>query len=545
MTNQEQVNSILAMDDDLAKVESITDGMPVDDYSPEDNKELTLDDIFGVTANDQPQTFGDSFAPLGDDTKTEEGREMITQAFVSELNKLPDQKIEIADIPAIAATVQMRTGAKGDVESFLANTVMQTVNTLAEQNKTELNPDGAVSEMAKETQERVQGEGPAVDQFGNPTGDAATGPLPEVPPLAPTPEPSLPTEQSAPADDLNGLLPPDDVPPADPNAAGPEGDGTLGLADIGVSDDDLAAANSALDNIDAAPAPAADAGVPEATDTAGLDDALAGLDKLDDNMFSGDGAGAAAGTDASPAPETPAPEGGEPAATEPAADGTKPEDDKDKDGAKVESANDDSLPPMLESALDTIHSEYVAKTHASEDAAAAQNFVRSVAAMMEAKDKKAAAMAEAAAGRRAKADAIMESVINANDRKAMLENAAKSLIADRKSNDRAYAMTEGIIAKAGAGMKALAQQQAMVESATAAHAKAAETAATKLQSELNNLLESADAPKAAEQAPMVESAAQPAPKADPVAKRTALIESIVDQSAQARLGAIRDRVQQI
>lgn len=544
MTNQEQVNSILAMDDDLAKVESITDGMPVDDYSPEDNKELTLDDIFGVTANDQPQTFGDSFAPLGDDTKTEEGREMITQAFVSELNKLPDQKIEIADIPAIAATVQMRTGAKGDVESFLANTVMQTVNTLAEQNKTELNPDGAVSEMAKETQERVQGEGPAVDQFGNPTGDAATGPLPEVPPLAPTPEPSLPTEQSAPADDLNGLLPPDDVPPADPNAAGPEGDGTLGLADIGVSDDDLAAANSALDNIDAAPAPAADAGVPEATDTAGLDDALAGLDKLDDNMFSGDGAGAAAGTDASPAPETPAPEGGEPAATEPAADDTKPEDDKDKDGAKVESANDDSLPPMLESALDTIHSEYVAKTHANEDAAAAQNFVRSVAAMMEAKDKKAAAMAEAAADRRAKADAIMESVIRNNDRKAMLENAAKSLIASRKSSDRAYAMTESIIAKADAGMKAL-QQQAMVESATAAHAKAAENAATKLQGELNNLLESADAPKAAEQAPMVESAAQPAPKADPVAKRTALIESIVDQSAQSRLNAIRDRVQQI
>lgn len=542
MTNQEQVNSILAMDDDLAKVESITDGMPVDDYSPEDNKELTLDDIFGVTANDQPQTFGDSFAPLGDDTKTEEGREMITQAFVSELNKLPDQKIEISDIPAIAATVQMRTGAKGDVESFLANTVMQTVNTLAEQNKTELNPDGAVSEMAKETQERVQGEGPAVDQFGNPTGDAATGPLPEVPPLAPTPEPSLPTEPSAPVDDLNGLLPPDDVPPADPNAAGPEGDGTLGLADIGVSDDDLAAANSALDNIDAAPA--ADAGVPEATDTAGLDDALAGLDKLDDNMFSGDGAGEAAGTDASPAPETPAPEGGEPAATEPAADDKKPEDDKDKDGAKVESANDDSLPPMLESALDTIHSEYVAKTHANEEAAAAQNFVRSVAAMMEAKDKKAAAMAEAAADRRAKADAIVESVIRASDRKAMLENAAKSLIAGRKSSDRAYAMTESIIAKANAGMKAI-QQQAMVESATAAHAKAAENAATKLQGELNSLLESAGAPKAAEQAPMVESAAQPAPKADPVAKRTALIESIVDQSAQSRLNAIRDRVKQI
>lgn len=543
MTNQEQVKSILAMDDDLAKVESITDGMPVDDYSPDDNKELTLDDIFGVTTNDQPQTFGDSFAPLGDDTKTEEGREMITQAFVSELNKLPDQKIEISDIPAIAATVVMRTGAKGDVESFLANTVMQTVNTLAEQNKSELNPDGAVSEMTKETQERVQDEGPAVDQFGNPTGDAATGPLPEVPPLAPTPEPSLPTEQSASVDDLNGLLPPDDVPPADPNAAGPEGDGTLGLADIGVSDDDLAAANSALDNIDAAPA--ADAGVPEATDTAGIDDALAGLDKLDDNMFSGDGAGEAAGTDASPAPETPAPEGGEPAATEPAADDTKPEDDKD--GAKVESVNDDSLPPMLESALDTIHSEYVAKTHASEDAAAAQNFVRSVAAMMEAKDKKAAAMAEAAADRRAKADAIMESVIKSNDRKAMLENAAKSLIAERKSSDRTYAMTESIIAKAGAGMKALAQQSAMVESATAAHAKAAENAAAKLQGELNNLLESADAPKAAaaEQAPMVESAAQPAPKADPVAKRTALIESIVDQSAQARLSAIRDRVQQI
>lgn len=542
MTNQEQVNSILAMDDDLAKVESITDGMPVDDYSPEDNKELTLDDIFGVTTNDKPQEFGTSFASIGDDTKTEEGREMITQAFVSELNKLPDQKIEIADIPAIAATVQMRTGAKGDVESFLANTVMQTVNTLAEQNKTELNPDGAVSEMAKETQERVQGEGPAVDQFGNPTGDAATGPLPEVPPLAPTPEPSLPTEPSAPVDDLNGLLPPDDVPPVDPNAAGPEGDGTLGLADIGVSDDDLAAANSALDNIDAAPA--ADAGVPDATDTAGLDDALAGLDKLDDNMFSGDGAGEAAGTDASPAPETPAPEGGEPAATEPAADDKKPEDDKDKDGAKVESANDDSLPPMLESALDTIHSEYVAKTHASEEAAAAQNFVRSVAAMMEAKDKKAAAMAEAAADRRAKADAIMEGVIRTSDRKAMLENAAKSLLASRKSSDRAYAMTESIVAKADAGMKAL-QQQAMVESATAAHAKAAENAATKLQGELTNLLESAGTPKAAEQAPMVESATQPAPKVDPVAKRTALIESIVDQSAQSRLNAIRDRVQQI
>ena len=66
-----------------------------------------------------------------------------------------------------------------------------------------------------------------------------------------------------------------------------------------------------------------------------------------------------------------------------------------------------------------------------------------------------------------------------------------------------------------------------------------------MQGELTNLLESAGTPKAAEQAPMVESATQPAPKVDPVAKRTALIESIVDQSAQSRLNAIRDRVQQI
>ena len=105
MDNKKQLDSILAMDDSLAMVESITDGLPVDDYSPEQDKDITLDDIFGVNANDTPQTFGDQFASLGEDTKTEDGQRMITDAFVSEINKLPGTTVEISDIPQLAAIV--------------------------------------------------------------------------------------------------------------------------------------------------------------------------------------------------------------------------------------------------------------------------------------------------------------------------------------------------------------------------------------------------------------------------------------------------------
>lgn len=545
MTNKEQVASLLAMDDNLPMVESITDGLPVDDYSPEEEKDITLDDIFGVTPNDQPKTFGDSFASIGDDTKTEDGRKMITEAFVSEIGKMPGPTIEVSDIPAIAAVVQMRTGAKGDVEGFLMQQIMQTNKTLAEQNKTELNPDGAVSEMAKEAEQ----QGTATDTLAPQDPANPGGPLPEVPPIAETPAPSLETN---PAEDLNSLLPPDAQQPAAPEAGA---DGTLGLGDIGVDDNDLAAASASLDGLGGA-APAAGE-----TDTSGLDNALAGLDNLDDNMFGGEtaaaggeSAGEAAGTSVEPASETPAAPAAEPAAettpAEPAADDGKKDDKKDgtEDGPKQEAAETD-LPPMLEAELDKIHNNFVMQEAAQDNERA--EFVRGVVAQIEAQDKKDAAMLEAAEKRRRECDAILESTRVQLDRKAMLESAAHVLAdgcdAARKAvAQRNQAFIESIVADTKTKVAQLATATAataapaMVESATARQEQAVGNAAEKLQGELTNMLESAGKPAAQ---PMVESANKP--QVDPMQKRAALIESIVGASAQARLNQIRDRINNI
>ena len=544
MTNKEQVASLLAMDDNLPMVESITDGLPVDDYSPEEEKDITLDDIFGVTPNDQPKTFGDSFASIGDDTQTEDGRKMITEAFVSEIGKMPGPTIEVSDIPAIAAVVQMRTGAKGDVEGFLMQQIMQTNKTLAEQNKTELNPDGAVSEMAKEAEQ----QGTAADPLAPQDPANPGGPLPEVPPIAETPAPSLETN---PADDLNSLLPPDAQQPAVPEA-GAGADGTLGLGDIGVDDNDLAAASASLDGLGGA-APAAGE-----TDTSGLDNALAGLDNLDDNMFGGEtaaaggeSAGEAAGTSVEPASETPAAPAAEPAAettpAEPAA-----EDDKKKDGTedgpKQEAAETD-LPPMLEAELDKIHNNFVMQEAAQDNERA--EFVRGVVAQIEAQDKKDAAMLEAAEKRRKECDNILESTRAQLDRKAMLESAAHVLAdgcdAARKAvAQRNQAFIESIVADTKTKVAQLATATAataapaMVESATARQEQAVGNAAEKLQGELNTMLENAGKPAAQ---PMVESANKP--QVDPKQKRAALIESIVGASAQSRLNQIRDRINNI
>lgn len=542
MTNKEQVASLLAMDDNLPMVESITDGLPVDDYSPEEEKDITLDDIFGVTPNDQPKTFGDSFASIGDDTQTEDGRKMITEAFVSEIGKMPGPSIEVSDIPAIAAVVQMRTGAKGDVEGFLMQQIMQTNKTLAEQNKTELNPDGAVSEMAKEAEQ----QGTAADQLAPQDPANPGGPLPEVPPIAETPAPSLETN---PAEDLNSLLPPDAQQPAVPEAGA---DGTLGLGDIGVDDNDLAAASASLDGLGGA-APAAGE-----TDTSGLDNALAGLDNLDDNMFGGEtaaaggeSAGEAAGTSVEPASETPAAPAAEPAAETTPAESAA-EDDKKKDGTedgpKQEAAETD-LPPMLEAELDKIHNNFVMQEAAQDNERA--EFVRGVVAQIEAQDKKDAAMLEAAEKRRKECDNILESTRMQLDRKAMLESAAHVLAdgcdAARKAvAQRNQAFIESIVADTKAQVAQLATAPAataapaMVESATARQEQAVGNAAEKLQGELTNMLENAG--KSAAQ-PMVESANKP--QVDPKQKRAALIESIVGASAQARLNQIRDRINNI
>lgn len=577
MDNKKQLDSILAMDDSLAMVESITDGLPVDDYSPEQDKDITLDDIFGVNANDTPQTFGDQFASLGDDTKTEDGQRMITDAFVSEINKLPGTTVEISDIPQLAAIVQMRTGAKGDVEGYLMNTIMQTNKTLAEQNKSELNPGGAVSEMAKDAEQAHQGAAPGMggaDMLGGgvpgiPDASAAptagAGVLSEVPPIAPTPEPALDASTS---DGLDSLLPPDGGMGGTP---APGGDGTLGLADIGVSDDDLAAANNALDGIpgDVGSQPTAGDSVP------GVDDALAGLDKLDDSMFGDASAPAtgAAGAPAAGAPATDTPAADVPAADAPAAgDDTPaagddtPKDDDTKDGPKTESAGMPELPPMLENALNSIHKEYVAK-EAAEDARR-EDFVRGVVAKLEANERKTAAMVESANKRRVALDAIIESVDKKLERTAILESAAKNIAAMNDRDKATTAMLESILAETSTKMRLagiVGKAGAMLENATAQTQKTATDAASQLHKQLGGILENAQKKHGAA---MLESANQKRRRsallesvrnttiaarkkdaavltesANRVSARNAAIERIVGATAQDRINSIRSRVQ--
>lgn len=573
MDNKKQLDSILAMDDSLAMVESITDGLPVDDYSPEQDKDITLDDIFGVNANDTPQTFGDQFASLGDDTKTEDGQRMITDAFVSEINKLPGTTVEISDIPQLAAIVQMRTGAKGDVEGYLMNTIMQTNKTLAEQNKSELNPGGAVSEMAKDAEQAHQGAAPGMggaDMLGGgvpgvpgmPDASAAptagAGALSEVPPIAPTPEPALDASTS---DGLDSLLPPDG---GMGGAPAPGGDGTLGLADIGVSDDDLAAANNALDGI-----PGGDGSQPPAGDSVpGVDDALAGLDKLDDSMFGDAGAPATgdAGAPAADAPATDTPAADAPAADAPAAGADTPKDDDTKDGPKTESAGMPELPPMLENALNAIHKDYVAK-EAAEDARR-EDFVRGVVAKLEANERKTAAMVESANKRRVALDAIIESVDKKLERTAILESAAKNMAAMNDRDKTTTVMLESILADASTKMRLagiVGKAGAMLENATAQSQKTATDAASQLHKQLSGILENAQKKHGAA---MLESANQKRRRsallesvrnttiaarkkeaavltesANRVATRNAAIERIVGATAQDRINSIRARVE--
>ena len=328
-SNKEKMDEILLLEDSVPMFEALGQNIPVDDFAdPDDNKELTLDDILGVNPGPGEQTFGDQFASIGDDSKTDEGRAAITAAFVSEIDKMPGDTLEVSDIPGIAAVIQMQNGFKGDIEGFLMDTIRNQTSALAASNVSELNPDGAAP---------VDPVGVATEPAAE-VGPAAPEGLPEVPPVAPAPEPALDAnaevdkvaepigDSPITTDDVANLLPEDEQ--AAPAAEAPAEEVDLG--EISIDDNDLDAAAKELDK-----------DTPAESSDAEFD--FGDLDKLSDDMFKDGGE--------TPAEGEPAPEVG----SDEKKDDDKPaEEKKDGEEPKVESVvtecGDKGAAPIVEDA---------------------------------------------------------------------------------------------------------------------------------------------------------------------------------------------------
>ena len=247
--NKNAVKSIFAIDDAKAQLESFGSQLdlglpPEEDYEPK-----SFDDLMTVNPSTDPN-YGDSsekFADLGDDLQDEQTQKFVIDEFAKEAAKRPGNTITAADIADICGAVQCAQLAKGgqiikgDMVSFIQDTIAKAKAAQQSQNVSDAQPNGTVADDIA----------PA----------AVGGPAPVMEPVEPTVEPAEPSLEPNVDDGLG----------ADPLAGGDD----LSALDTGIEGD--ATADIGTD-IPAEPAP--EEGAEPELDAGNLD----GLSELDNDL---------------------------------------------------------------------------------------------------------------------------------------------------------------------------------------------------------------------------------------------------------------------
>ncbi len=571
--NKNAVKSIFAIDDAKAQLESFGSQLdlglpPEEDYEPK-----SFDDLMTVNPSNDTN-YGESsekFADLGDDLQDEQTQKFVIDEFAKQAAKRPGNTITASDIADICGAVQCAQLAKGgqiikgDMVSFIQDTIAKAKTAQQSQNVSDAQPNGTVADDIAPAgdAEATPAEAPVDAPVDDPA--AVGGPAPVMDPIAPTVEPTEPS--------------------LEPNA-----DDGLGALDTGIEGDPAAIAPDIPDE----PAPTADAEPDlDANNLSGLDDLdndLGDINETDDLNLDGD-----------------APKADESADTE-KKDEPKEDDSKDepKDDKKDEGDKDDKKDDKKDDSDDDFNFEAVAKKAqaltegAEEEAVAAAEPAEAAASEAAVPEGEAVATTESAEEPAAEEPAAEETpvtecgaapaddktvtecgaapaadekpVVQEGAEEAEIEAKVEAIAKEFRSNriaEKVQAQIEAYEAKEKKE-KTIAQLEAVisnfekseqsrsksakVESIVANFAKASKEAAEKaqleaeaakanaLQGKLDNILESIEvAPKAE---PVVESTEQS--KVESYDKTIAMIESVLstmgesDKEVKTQLESIVD-----
>ena len=245
MINQAEINKkamqdIFAMDEAVGQFESFGSQLDLGLPPVEDDAPKSFEDMLDVNPSNEPTESGEYFMNEGDDLQDTATQKFVVDEFAKQLMKC-DDTVSVKDrLPDIAAYIQGTNNIKGDVQSFLRDTIDRATAFQQAQNVSEALPNGVVDPNA-------QPAAPVDGVVADPTAEG----IPTMAPIDPTAEPTL-EPNAADEDPLGGL---DDLGLGDLGAEepateeAPAEDGLEGLGDglEGLDDSEPAAEEPAAE----------------------------------------------------------------------------------------------------------------------------------------------------------------------------------------------------------------------------------------------------------------------------------------------------------
>lgn len=177
--NKKAMSDVLALEESVGMFESFGSQLDLGLPSLEDDAPKSFEDMLEVNPTNEPSESGEYFMNEGDDLQDPMTQKFVVDKFAEELMKRPEDGISVEDaLPDIAATIQ-GFDIKGDVASFIRNSIDRANQFMQAQNVSPAQPNGVTGEDAVATAE------PGLD-----AGLEGDG-IPAMEPIDPTAEPSL------------------------------------------------------------------------------------------------------------------------------------------------------------------------------------------------------------------------------------------------------------------------------------------------------------------------------------------------------------------
>ena len=218
------MQDIFAMDEAVGQFESFGSQLDLGLPPVEDDAPKSFEDMLDVNPSNEPTESGEYFMNEGDDLQDTTTQKFVVDEFAKQLMKC-DDTVSVQDrLPDIAAYIQGTNNIKGDVQSFLRNTIERATSFQQAQNVSDAQPNGVVDPEAQPVD-----AAPVDGMMADPMADG----IPTMEPIDPTAEPSL-EPNPEPADPLTDIAP--EPEPEDPLA------GLDGLSDdLGLGDEEAPA----------------------------------------------------------------------------------------------------------------------------------------------------------------------------------------------------------------------------------------------------------------------------------------------------------------
>ena len=220
------MQDIFALDEAVGQFESFGSQLDLGLPPVEDDAPKSFEDMLDVNPSNEPTESGEYFMNEGDDLQDTMTQKFVVDEFAKQLMKC-DDTVSVQDrLPDIAAYIQGTNNIKGDVQSFLRNTIERATSFQQAQNVSDAQPNGVVDPEAQPVD-----AAPVDGMMADPMAEG----IPTMEPIDPTAEPSL-EPNPEPADPLSDLASEPEPESEDPLA------GLDGLGDdLGLGDEEVPA----------------------------------------------------------------------------------------------------------------------------------------------------------------------------------------------------------------------------------------------------------------------------------------------------------------